>query len=67
MFVCRGLEPLCIKTRNKYDFKRDPRQRQKRNAIISLSDLYQVVLTRLMAYGDSAKLNFFLRIKKLLC
>lgn len=36
-FTCCGLEPLCISTRNKYDFKRDPRQRKKINAILSPS------------------------------
>lgn len=36
MFICCGLEPLCVRARKKYDFKRDPRQRQKRNAILSL-------------------------------
>lgn len=36
MFICCGLEPLHIRKRNKYDFKRDLRKRQKTNAILSL-------------------------------
>lgn len=36
MFICSGLEPLCIITRNKYDFKRGFRQRQKINTILPL-------------------------------